>query len=53
MTPSKVTWKPRPPPAVKPDLTQSVKWLRKAANKGHAEAKRLLETVLVTAKGVH
>ncbi len=34
-------------------LAQSVKWLRKAANKGHAEAKRMLETVLAKAKGVH
>ena len=40
-------------PAVKPDLTQSVMWLRKAANQGHADAKRLLKTVLATAKGVH
>ena len=40
-------------PAVEPNLAQSVKWLRKAANKGHADAKRLLETVLAKAKGVH
>lgn len=40
-------------PAVTPNLTQSVKWLRKAANKGHADAKCLLKTVLATAKGVH
>ena len=39
-------------PAVEPNLTQSVKWLKKAANQGHADAKRLLETVLATAKGV-
>ena len=31
----------------------AVKWLRKAAKQGHTEAKRLLETVLAKAKGVH
>lgn len=40
-------------PAVEQDLTAAVKWLRKAANQGHADAKRLLETVLAKAKGVH
>ncbi len=40
-------------PAFEPNLTQSVKWLRKAAKQGHAEAKSLLETVLGKAKGVH
>lgn len=37
-------------PAVQPNLTQSVKRLRKAAKQGHAEAKRLLETVLAKAR---
>ncbi len=40
-------------PPVEQDLIAAVKWLRKAANQGHADAKRLLETVLAKAKGVH
>ena len=40
-------------PPVEQDLTAAVKWLRKAADQGHADAKRLIETVLAKAKGVH
>ena len=40
-------------PAFEPDLAQAVKWLRKAADQGHAEAKGFLETVLAKANGVH
>lgn len=40
-------------PAVEQNLTAAVKWLRRAADQGHADAKRLLETVLAKAKGVH
>jgi TPR repeat protein len=40
-------------PAFEQDLVQAAKWLQKAADQGHAEAKRLLETVLAEGPGVH
>ncbi len=40
-------------PAFEQDLAAAAKWLRKAADQGHAEAKRLLATLLAKAKGVH
>lgn len=40
-------------PAFEPNLALAVKWLRRAADQGHPEATRLLETVLAKAIGVH
>ena len=40
-------------PAVEQDVAGAVKWLRKAAKRGHTEAKCLLETVLAKAKRVY
>ena len=40
-------------PAFEQDFAQAAKWLRKAAEQGHAAAKRLLGTVLAKAKGIH
>jgi TPR repeat protein len=40
-------------PAFEPNLPLAVKWLRGAADQGHIEAERLLETVLAKANGVH
>lgn len=40
-------------PAFEPNLPLAVKWLRGAADQGHTEAARLLETVLAKAIGVH
>lgn len=40
-------------PAVEQHLPSAVKWLGKAAARGHADAKRLLDTALARAKGVH
>ncbi len=40
-------------PAFEQDLARAAKWLRKAADQGHIEAKRLLRTVLAKAEGVH
>ena len=40
-------------PAFEPSLPSAVKWLRQAADQGHAEAKHLLDTVLAKAKCIH
>ena len=40
-------------PAFEQDLTLAAEWLQKAADQGHAEAKRLLGTVLAKAKCIH
>lgn len=40
-------------PAIEPNPIQAVKWVLRAANQGHAEARRLLGTVLVMIRGVH
>lgn len=40
-------------PALVQDLAQAAKWLRKAADQGHAEAKRLLGTVLAKPREIH
>jgi len=40
-------------PAIEPNPIQAVKWILKANNQGHAEAKRLLGTVLILIRGVH
>ncbi len=39
-------------PGFEQDLAQAAKWLRKAANQGHAEAKQLLGTVLAKSKDI-
>ena len=40
-------------PAVEQNPAQATEWLRKAADQGHAEAKRLLESALAKTRGVH
>ena len=40
-------------PPFEANLAMAAAWLQKAARQGHAEAKRLLTTVLSHAEGVH